>query len=287
MKKYSVPRQVFRAVNMPALYLIMQFAIAFAVSFVYSFVYSFNQASQGITDLDAMQEALNEFAVKSMMPSLLISTLISGLIFILIFRKESRDYPRYNAGFSWRMTALTIILGSAFSLLISALLTYTRITEYFPSYEGVDEMLSTGSFAMRLITVGIAAPVVEELCMRGLVYNRLKSGKMPVVLAMVISSLIFGVIHLNLVQGLYAFVLGMVIVLIYEKFRTLWAPVLFHVAFNTFSQFLSLAGEIDDTIFLIMFIASIILIGIITYLLIRKFKTPEEITDIAPDTNPG
>lgn len=74
-------------------------------------------------------------------------------------------------------------------------------------------------------------PVAEELIFRGVVFKRLKLyiGAVP---AIIFSALIFGIMHVNLVQCLYAAVLGLGLALLYEKTNLFCIPVIGHIAAN-------------------------------------------------------
>ena len=50
--------------------------------------------------------------------------------------------------------------------------------------------------------------------------------------AAVVSALMFGIYHGNLVQGIYAFLIGMLLCLVYERTGRLLAAALFHGAGN-------------------------------------------------------
>jgi membrane protease YdiL (CAAX protease family) len=77
----------------------------------------------------------------------------------------------------------------------------------------------------------ILTPIVEELCFRGLIYNRLRT-RLNVRASVLISSLIFAAAHWDILQGAYAFVSAAVIALIYEKTHSLVIPIIEHMTFN-------------------------------------------------------
>jgi hypothetical protein len=54
-----------------------------------------------------------------------------------------------------------------------------------------------------------------------------------------ITSLLFGLVHGNPVQSLYAVVLGLALHLIYRATRSLWVPILIHFLFNAMAVGLS------------------------------------------------
>ncbi|CCZ36236.1 putative metal-dependent membrane protease [Firmicutes bacterium CAG:646] len=60
---------------------------------------------------------------------------------------------------------------------------------------------------------------------------------MKTVTAIVLSSLIFGLYHGNMVQFLYASLLGSLLAVIYHRTGTLWTSILAHMAANLWSLF--------------------------------------------------
>lgn len=49
---------------------------------------------------------------------------------------------------------------------------------------------------------------------------------------MIFSALVFAVYHGNMVQGLYGFLVGCIAVYIYDKYRSIKAPILLHAVMN-------------------------------------------------------
>ncbi len=94
-----------------------------------------------------------------------------------------------------------------------------------------------------LIVVWIFGPVVEELCFRGLSYNRLLASGMKVAVAVVVQGLFFGIFHMNLVQSVYAFILGCAIGFFYERYKSILVSISCHVLFNLLGTVLS--GTLD------------------------------------------
>lgn len=77
---------------------------------------------------------------------------------------------------------------------------------------------------------------------RGVVYNRFKR-ICPPVLAAIISSIIFGIIHMNFVQGPYAFLVGLAAVYVYERYKSIIAPIILHVTANSVSTIVSIIAN--------------------------------------------
>jgi len=95
-----------------------------------------------------------------------------------------------------------------------------------------------GNFVIVFITVGIMAPIIEEIIFRGLVLNELKK-VVPACPAIILQAIIFGIYHMNPLQGVYASLLGIVLGIAAEKTGSIWTPILIHISFNSISTLLS------------------------------------------------
>ncbi|MCB9201817.1 MAG: CPBP family intramembrane metalloprotease [Flavobacteriales bacterium] len=83
------------------------------------------------------------------------------------------------------------------------------------------------------LTVGIIAPILEELLFRGIILQGLlNKGKSPF-LAIFISSLLFGLIHLNPWQLVGAFILGSAIGFVYYRTQSILTAILLHIINNS------------------------------------------------------
>ena len=87
----------------------------------------------------------------------------------------------------------------------------------------------------RMICYEIIAPVSEEILFRQIIFKRLRNIS-PFWVAALVSAMLFGVYHGNLVQGIYALIMGLFLALVYEWTGSLLAPVLFHVVANHVSD---------------------------------------------------
>ena len=97
--------------------------------------------------------------------------------------------------------------------------------------------------------IAVLPAFVEEFIFRGLIYHSYR--KNGLVGACVFSALAFGVMHMNLNQFFYAFVIGMFFAKMVEVTGSMWSSVIAHFAFNTYSitmvQILKLLGnDVND-----------------------------------------
>ncbi len=99
------------------------------------------------------------------------------------------------------------------------------------AYQAVVEDQYSANFLLGLIALGVVSPIVEEFLFRGIIHNLLKR-VMSVKVALVFSSAVFGLYHMNFVQGMYAFLMGCLIAYAYEYFGDFKMAVVVHVAAN-------------------------------------------------------
>ena len=88
---------------------------------------------------------------------------------------------------------------------------------------------------MGVLLYGIAAPFSEEVLFRGMFYRKAREafgGEKRRWAASIFSALLFGIYHGNLVQGIYAFLIGILLCMVYERAGKLSAAVMFHGAGN-------------------------------------------------------
>lgn len=129
--------------------------------------------------------------------------------------------------------AVLFIAGGCTALAVNVLFSLIGFTGSSEVYEQVAEKQFALPLWAGIILYGIVSPVAEEIVFRGIVYNRLRR-QYSLWIAIIGSALIFGVYHGNVVQALYAFVLGLLIAVLYEKFGSFMAPIILHGAANIF-----------------------------------------------------
>ena len=98
------------------------------------------------------------------------------------------------------------------------------------------DRMSTNGFDTALVvilffTLLVLAPVCEEIFFRGYLYPALRN-RMNMQPAMIVNSLIFAAVHFELVGFLSRLVLGYGLCYLYEKNRTITAPIACHALYN-------------------------------------------------------
>lgn len=101
--------------------------------------------------------------------------------------------------------------------------------------EAVQLLRSAGGWLNRTvlgITAIVIAPVSEEVLFRGVLYPAIRQFGRPR-LALWLSAVLFGAMHVNLVSFLPLTIFGVVLAWLYDKTQNLAAPIAAHLVFNT------------------------------------------------------
>ena len=120
------------------------------------------------------------------------------------------------------------------NIIIKTLTGRENVIDLFAAFNDVADIIYSGGIVIQILATAVAAPLVEELLFRGLIYKRIRVLVKPV-WAAVISAAIFGLAHGNFIQFVYAFILGLLFASVYEKFKTIWIPVALHAGANLVS----------------------------------------------------
>lgn len=181
------------------------------------------------------------FAAGGLIASGILLQAVSVFICLLFFgwyayragitvRSRKRGIFCYPASFCYVMAVVLcgVVNNYLFSIIMSA------VEEFSTGYWRVTAVFYHNGLGIEILTLCILGPAAEELVYRGLVYQRLRE-RGSAAAAAVWSALLFGVMHFNLVQGVYAFVLGILLAHIVYQTGSLLAAAAAHMAANLVS----------------------------------------------------
>lgn len=137
--------------------------------------------------------------------------------------------------------SFVVVLSIAVSIGLNNLLMLIDLARFSERYREATEILYAPAFARQILYSGILMPIVEEFLFRGLLFKVLRKW-ISFPWAMWISALVFGAYHGNLVQFVYATVCGLVLAFLYEKYETMFAPIISHITFNVTALIITEAG---------------------------------------------
>lgn len=186
-----------------------------------------------------IQAAMNDFlAQKASLISLLNNLLVVAVILVFYFKKQSVRAMMAIAPLPGGEYLWCALCAVASSIAVSLLITLLPIPDdIMTSYNDSITASSGGTFLEHFIATAALAPIAEELFFRGVIYGTLK-GVLKPPSAMIISCALFGLLHGQLIWMVYAFLMGVALTLIYDKYKSLLASMAFHVAFNITGSFI-------------------------------------------------
>lgn len=239
MKAKQTIKELWRLVYPVVIY----FAAAFVVQYAAVMIISTAAVKNGtiITagkSAEEIQIELNALVSSYSLHLTALTNLVLIPIYMLFLRMDEKK--RVSAsGIRYVMPkakdmALIFVLGMAAAVSVNVIVSLSQIARLSPKYQQVSQMIYSGSIFIEIVSAVIAAPVLEELFFRGMIYKRLRD-IVNVKAAIIISALFFGAFHGNLVQLVYAFIIGLMLAYVYEKFKTIWVPIVFHIGANLIS----------------------------------------------------
>ncbi len=223
--------------------------------------------------------------------SLIVSSVSIDLIamplawLILLRRVEKNPKPEIGTVTPLSMRILLFLFPCAMALMIAGSLMGKLIGMLLG--EGLSDVVGGVVESVdpwiTLLCVVIIAPIVEELFFRKAMIDRL-SAFHPMD-AILFSALLFGLVHGNLTQFLYAFPLGILLGIIYYRTQNIRYTILLHVAVNTLGGLVPqlvtmLTGSMDETAAMIVMavysqlILALAVLGLIFLIIRRKNFLP-------------
>ncbi len=161
-----------------------------------------------------------------------------GTWYYIVFVKpnmkdEDTAFTAISSSFSFSLLIKIILLGIFLQLFVDGIL--NGFEKAFPSFfEDYNELVSTvrvNDFIM-ILSVCLIAPIGEELLFRGVILHILHN-KMPNIIACVLQAILFGIYHMNLIQGLYAFLIGIIFGMLTLHYKSIVPNIMLHMAINT------------------------------------------------------
>lgn len=246
-------KNFFVALGKAILYFLVYFGLQMAVSIGFSMIYSIQMYAKiavtgDVTDTAEITRMITEKILEQSMTMTLISGVLALLTYWIVFLVRKKKFAQEVElhKIPAKGIVAVLLMGITFNIVISTLLATIPFPEsWMQTYQQNSGVLTSGNGVVSLLATVIMAPILEEVVFRGLIYGRLKKG-MPAVVAALISAFAFGLMHGTIIWMMYAFVLGIVLVVVFERFHSLLANILLHFAFNLTGMGLSQIHEMSD-----------------------------------------
>ncbi|MBS5823865.1 MAG: CPBP family intramembrane metalloprotease [Clostridium argentinense] len=228
-----------------------------------------NMESQNMTNM--INEVFGNFNY-----ILLVSSILTVLIFLLIYKiKKRKLFEEILLKRTKNINFGTGILTGIFAWLFNSGILYLLLQnrKFLQHFDTMDEILNPlyqGNLFIIILTIGIVAPFVEEFLFRGIVYKTL-SKNISISAVIVIQGILFGIYHLNIIQAVYASLLGIIFGFIKYKTQSLWPAIAAHIANNIMAVIIpTIAGDKFSSATCIIFIIIGLIGTIITLFFIHR-----------------
>lgn len=236
MRDEEIGMKIWRVVYPPLIYIIVNiFVQAILIVIITSNYDPGGVILEGQTVVDNLNESVNKYSN--------LVGLISALVTIpIIYRFSKQEFLNDISKRMSKSYLLLIPLAFFANTGLSRLISLLPAWNVLSGYEKVEQNLFSGSIAIQVFALVLVIPLMEEMIFRGMVYKKIKEYSGNIYTGAIISSLIFGLYHFNLAQGIYGFLLGLIFIYVYEKYNNILAPIVMHMMCNLFAVILSYSG---------------------------------------------
>lgn len=143
---------------------------------------------------------------------------------------------------------LTVFLSVLMSVFPKAFESYNQLMTNFDSDTGV----------LTLVYVLFIGPISEEVIFRGAIFDRFYLA-FSFWVANTLQAMLFGIYHMNIVQGIYAFLLGMLLGMIIYSTGSILCSIATHIIFNSTSYIVQILFGGDSAAMGVIFIIFLLL----------------------------
>lgn len=191
--------------------------------------------------------------------------------------KESLSITTFLLYFCISFTLM--IIGNMIGLAITALIGNAIQSDIT---NPIQTLINSSDMILNLIIISIIGPIFEELLFRKLLIDR--TIKYGAKISIILSATLFGLMHGNLNQFFYAFLLGGFFAYVYIKTGKIIYPILLHISLNLMGSVLSLfviesanavtqgAYTSFDIVFILIYILILLLVMIFGLYGLTQYK---------------
>ena len=199
----------------------------------------------------------------------IITARIMGIKLLSTFKLE--DKSGVKSGFT--MFPVVLLFNSVISGIISFITEFMKNRgTVIPEADFTITNPSALAIVFEVLYLAIIAPIAEELIFRGLVLRTIAPyGKK---LAIVVSALLFGLMHGNVKQFVGAFVCGIIFAAVDVKYGSVLPSLIIHILNNLLPIIYNIGSAVNSKALIIIYfilLYAIILVGI--YILMSKYKS--------------
>lgn len=163
--------------------------------------------------------------------------IVSGICLIIVLAIKGKVHKEtYVSAISKNDVSKYVLYGCTFNLVITLVLNMIP-QSFMEKYNTSVGLATTGNIFLMIIATGIMGPIAEEITFRHFILQ--PNRRVNETYAIIVSALSFGIMHGNIIQGAYTFVLGLVFAKEDIKENNLLPSMIMHITINTSSVLIS------------------------------------------------
>lgn len=182
---------------------------------------------------------------------------LTALVITIIVYYYLNGENNFSDRFFIKKTSFKSILFSiciGFGTFITSVQIMRLLTPFQGTYKATEEFIGgMNSNIYGIIALVFIAPIFEELVFRGFLFGYLKKN-CNIYIAAIIQALLFGLAHGNIIQGSYAFVLGLFLAFSLVQSKSLICPIVIHMTNNLIGGVITtqISGKVELSVILLI-----------------------------------
>lgn len=180
--------------------------------------------------------------------SLLVSIIIS-IVYLIWYRRLKKNETAFKKRkITTRDVGFLVIWGIGIIFLVNGMvsLLFSLLEIYYPklinNYRDMMSYTDEGSQILLALSAAVAGPIAEELVFRGVMLKR-AGYILPFYAANILQSFLFSISHMNLLQMIYTFPLGLFYGYVTMRYKSIIPSIILHMLFNSFPVVTSTFGD--------------------------------------------
>ena len=231
-KSYNVIMKKFLKTLWSILWpVVLYLLIAFVVEIIHSMVFVYKDY---LTTGDFNMSEIMEKVTEQSLYSTGVVSIISCVIFVIIIIHDRKKHPKNTNKRRIRITVAALMAAVGACLTENVILSASGITQYDEAFNVINDIITGSPVFTQVLVAVILGPLTEELLFRGIIYSRVERnyGFWP---GLIVSTLLFGALHGNFSQFIYAALLGVLFTYAYHISGSLILSVVMHMVANAAS----------------------------------------------------
>ena len=262
-------KNTVKSILLPLIYSFSTLVVSIFVSSIYvrlnTYYYGYNTVEQinEYFNSDLYKIGLNNFLSKNYVYIGIIVFFIFIPYLLTKYYKDKKKEEKLKSKDLLLIIILGILVSGISNIVFYEINNIYRFTNSF-------NMPDINLFHIFLITV-VLMPILEEYMFRGVIYDRLQTenSKMS---SIIITSILFALVYSSIDYMIYYFALSFLLIYVYEKYKTITAPIILHITSSGVTlSFIYLLG-ISSILNYILLIIFVIILVVYYIFVIKKDK---------------